>query len=582
MEKPKPILTPNKWRQFMIPPDKDAKDGRWWPGYDQVRYFGARMPEAFEWFAKHFPGRNHDQAIAALMEVTTDNPVVVYLFYQRLRQLVGDKPWDVIPWKQILIEHRICHRKSGRIEIEEHTFMGIYCEEYQFWHVGTPPPDPPPGPLVLPPHLSRRREPGAPVWIGPPGAERVILDDQWFEGRYDVPAWTGPSPPPSPPPPPEPPKTEPPKPPKPESEKSSKPEPPSSHKREPSEGPPPDEPVEAEDIFTAPFKSLKKSAIVARTLGYNRNNVAIFEQQINSFPIKENRKRYCLKAVYPAGTWFMDIIIFHAYYYLLLVEATSRMAFARLLNSRSAGEVIDPQTGTINTHAFIKCFSEILNKFSQVKDNIKILQTDNEKCFMSLEAQKFYKDTFGRAGVWRAVDMRKPTEYPNFMTIEHNASKKNPNHSSLAIIDRVVRTIRDMAFNIRAGNITPQVITKLLNSYNNAPHRTLSKIMGFNISPIDVFLDKDLAQEIRRKMTARNQNIYSSKGFLLPTGTRVLIYNEKPPVMKRRAVVKPNVYIVMSYNGAYYKLQREDMAPVICYEPRWRLKPIPPPKIIIE
>ena len=57
--------------------------------------------------------------------------------------------------------------------------------------------------------------------------------------------------------------------------------------------------------------------------------------------------------------------------------------------------------------------------------------------------------------------------------------KKDPMHSSLGIIDRVIRTLRDMAYNIKADVITPEIMEELVSQYNNAPHKTLLKLAGY-------------------------------------------------------------------------------------------------------
>ena len=49
-----------------------------------------------------------------------------------------------------------------------------------------------------------------------------------------------------------------------------------------------------------------------------------------------------------------------------------------------------------------------------------------------------------------------------------------PYHSSLSILDRVVRIIRDLAYNLKYLIITPDRMQHLVYIYNNVPHETLT------------------------------------------------------------------------------------------------------------
>jgi hypothetical protein len=59
----------------------------------------------------------------------------------------------------------------------------------------------------------------------------------------------------------------------------------------------------------------------------------------------------------------------------------------------------------------------------------------------------------------------------------------SPNHTSLSIIDRVIRTIRDLAYNMKVGQITPPIMDKIITLYTNAPHIGLTNIVKFDVTP---------------------------------------------------------------------------------------------------
>lgn len=51
---------------------------------------------------------------------------------------------------------------------------------------------------------------------------------------------------------------------------------------------------------------------------------------------------------------------------------------------------------------------------------------------------------------------------------QNKNNKTEPLHNSLGIIDRVIRTLRDMAYTAKIPKITPDVMDDLVYQYNNA------------------------------------------------------------------------------------------------------------------
>jgi hypothetical protein len=87
---------------------------------------------------------------------------------------------------------------------------------------------------------------------------------------------------------------------------------------------------------------------------------------------------------------------------------------------------------------------------------------------------------------------RQKTEYPDWATRANSKTKEEPQHRKLGIIDRVTRTIRDIAFANHWETISPTEMQWIVNAYNQAPHKTLSELMGFDVSPNIAQNDKEL------------------------------------------------------------------------------------------
>ena len=71
-------------------------------------------------------------------------------------------------------------------------------------------------------------------------------------------------------------------------------------------------------------------------------------------------------------------------------------------------------------------------------------------------------------------------------------------HTALALIDRFTRTFRDMLFNSKLTLTNNDVLRELIQLYNNTPHATLSRIMGFDVTPDEMISNIDLQHEFMR------------------------------------------------------------------------------------
>jgi hypothetical protein len=156
------------------------------------------------------------------------------------------------------------------------------------------------------------------------------------------------------------------------------------------------------------------------------------------------------------------------------------------------------------------------------------------------------------------------TEEPEF-TVQRDI-KRISNQTALGIIDRMVRTLRDMAYYKRVQEITPPVMNELLRYYNLAPHKVLSDIMEFDVRPLDVENDQLLESEIIRRLIAQNHDIKNKQGFMLPVGSRVEVYNEKNSLgSKRRSAIRGSSWAVDSFNGGFFSLRNSNGREIFDY-----------------
>ena len=136
--------------------------------------------------------------------------------------------------------------------------------------------------------------------------------------------------------------------------------------------------------------------------------------------------------------------------------------------------------------------------------------------------------------------------------------KTEPNHSSLGLIDRVIRTIRDMAYNMRIRLITPEIMKQLVYLYNNSPHSTLSKYAGQLVSPEDVDNDPELEDFIIRKIKQENYSIMNNPGFNLSKGAKVDVYNVDSSMAKRRTIKQEGKFKINDRRGAMFEVINDE------------------------
>ena len=247
---------------------------------------------------------------------------------------------------------------------------------------------------------------------------------------------------------------------------------------------------------------------------------------LNHFSIKENKKKFHLMVCSKIKYTFIGDIFFQSnvFAYLLLINVNTRKAYYYPLgnNYKPLQEVIDVDTGEViktfttstvskkDVNTMIKAFDEILKQ-----TRINILEFDGEKSISSLEFQNYLKS---------------------------KGIKFNPlnpgSHTSTGIMDRLCKTIRDIAFNMGADGIDNELMNQIIKIYNAAPHKTLTKILSdvkseYGISP-------------------------SQDDYYLKPGDKVRIYNKNLSdkvfegtlnKTNKRSVLSKDIYIVNGYSG---------------------------------
>lgn len=286
--------------------------------------------------------------------------------------------------------------------------------------------------------------------------------------------------------------------------------------------------------------------------------------QKKQFPTNKNKKYYLHKLCEP-GTYLIDIMFEKNVGYLICIEANSRYLYAIPLGRECFGDINKIMTAGQKTSISI---TKALNTLFQQGMKPKILTGDGEKGFCSEETINFLNSN----GIkWEPVDRMDDYHYPSFLRKPGEKQTTSPLHSSLGIVDRIIRTLRDMAFEVQR-EISPEILKELVVQYNNAPHLTLSKYAGMNVSPSQMQNNSDLYTFICRRISQANYNVSAQKGYNLKENQEVIVYNNKDTLKKRRSITQPGRFFVKGFQNGKYLIQ--DLKGNTQILPRYRLDPI--------
>ena len=304
----------------------------------------------------------------------------------------------------------------------------------------------------------------------------------------------------------------------------------------------------------------------------------------NDFNVKESKKKYSLKAFSKIPHSYIGDIFFEGkdFAFLLLININTRYAYAYKLGDVEEKEIINidenrkeyeikyATKGQKTIKSLKKAFNQHLKHHP-----INMLRFDGERAIGSYEFQEFLKKK-------------------NIKFVE---TKLN-SHTSLSIIDRLCRTIRDIAFNLNieldnpsttsqsGSKISPQIVNqaimdKILNYYNEARHDTLTQTLFKAypelkskykfISPSIMEHNPELEKLFVKECVKYNFFISSQNDFELNKNDIVKIVSNEGKLGKRRAILDKDDYKVVDKVGNVYELKNVRTGEKI-YKPRFEIK----------
>ena len=237
------------------------------------------------------------------------------------------------------------------------------------------------------------------------------------------------------------------------------------------------------------------------------------------------------------NTWFMDLLDNgkenEPRYWFIFIGTNNRYGVALPLNSKNAEDVRD-------------ALNIFISEFSPAK-----LTSDQEKAFMEKRNIELMKE---KKILLQTVPER--------------------NHSSLSLIDRFIRTLRDMN-RVVDGEIDKQStdeefksfsiekMDELIDIYNNTYHSAIK------CTPKEMFDNEELEKEYIFNCMDKHEKQKRIEDFELKENEFVRYVIDKDPLKKKRYNVSNESYKIAGKEGKHYILEAADGTTMI--KPRYKL-----------
>ena len=321
-----------------------------------------------------------------------------------------------------------------------------------------------------------------------------------------------------------------------------------------------------------------------------QNNIKLFEYFFNrkpsdyeiqllnvhepQFNIRKQIKNYQFKTYSRIPGGFIGDIFFNKSKFacLLLININTRKAYAYVLNNVEVYEVNPDSKGSqVEPKARIPKESNKVNPDSKGSQSKPIGQneeytitysTTNKKTTTNLinVFKQFLNDIDHKITSLR-FDNESAVKSKQFQTmLRNNGIKFIPvvegSHTSLSLIDRLCRTIRDISYNMGIKILTQNDINKVLNVYNNMYHSSLSKMLGKKITPNEVNEHPELEQQIINYCIDYNKQLKVLHPEIeLQIGQICKVYQPFDKFKKRRRLLKKDYYKIINKTGNIYTVQ---------------------------
>ncbi len=269
-----------------------------------------------------------------------------------------------------------------------------------------------------------------------------------------------------------------------------------------------------------------------------------------SFPVKDNRT-LMLSHIAPKYSYMIDLMFCPHVAYLVAININTRYLFVEPTNTELRGIpdfYIEGQKR--DTESYLNALQRMFHS-SPIPMYCKHLKGDMEGAFSSdYERGNRYHREYGAMHYYQKWGIEFHGVNP----------KRKLTGNELSIVDRIIRTLRDMNYNLGLGsNISVSTMRQLVHLYNRTIHTSLSKTLGFPVSPLDIMINPELEDELVKRKMQHNYLIRSGlttkEPFYLEPGTQVKLKRLYRRDEKRRGPVIDKYHTVVSQEGRKVRIR---------------------------
>jgi len=271
-----------------------------------------------------------------------------------------------------------------------------------------------------------------------------------------------------------------------------------------------------------PFKSESKFVPIALKHGFTKSEAIDFLRSSVQHDQKYTEQRHLMRPIYSErpNAYQFDTFVQKGDppYYLIIINVNTRKAYAYPMESKGSSAVL-----------------EALNSFKDSVTTISAMTSDQDAAYLSQPILSFMTEN--------KIDYR--------TTEDHD-------HNRLSIINRFIRTLRDM--NSKPG-FPKSKMKALVEAYNSSTHSSTNQAPDDMTPELEkVYIEAKRAQTDSMRLTDR-----------LEPGTTVRIMTQPSTFNKKRSNLTKELYEVSSNEGSQVLIKAADHS--VATYPRFKLVP---------
>ena len=317
---------------------------------------------------------------------------------------------------------------------------------------------------------------------------------------------------------------------------------------------------EKESPTKAPWKTRNKVEAYAKKRGWTGE---LIDSNVNrdgadTWSMKQQRK-YMTHFVGSRYAFVFDFMYAGRFAYCVAINVNTRKAFVAVPSrfyQKGHQAVALNSKFQCDAKTAKQCLIDILHQTP-----VKYILSDQEKAWTSHE----YQNTMHSLGIEYDFVVKNAIDED----VDTN-ERSRLNHSSTSLVDRLIRTLRMMNYNMGLDSeIQPAVIKWLIDEYNSSPHSTLSKYIGRPVTPNEVDENPELERKVcseimRENFIARANPEYKPTPY-------VRVYNTAHSFDKVKPRFLPGHWKVVGTEDGLVKIKQGESEMKVS---RWMLKSI--------